>query len=55
MPELDGGAVLAVTMRSHGMLLAGQFVLGVWNSRTDWRDALGLEGPTLPREPQRPQ
>ena len=32
---------------SHGMRLAGKFVLGVWNSRTDWREVageLGLEG-----------
>ena len=31
---------------SHGMLIAGRFVLGVWNSTTDWREVareLGLD------------
>lgn len=32
---------------SHGALLAGRFVLGVWNRGTDWREVgreLGFEG-----------
>ena len=32
---------------SHGMLAAGRFLLGVWNSTTDWREVareLELEG-----------